>query len=150
MKFAQHMTTMLRATAVAASAAALTAPTAVAMTRGNTGDQSDAVSRYVTNHRAPVQQRGVRDITDTLAPGGGAGDGISRYLANHSTPAQPTGVRFVTDTLAPGGGVAGPGSTGTDGVSWRDTSVGFSAALVLVGIVLAARFLLQGRRRVVA
>lgn len=149
MRYAQHMTTMLRAAAVAASAAALTAPAATAMTRGYPGDQSDAVSRYVANHGAPVQQH-ARFITDTLAPGGGASDAISRYVANHGAPAQPASVRFFTDTLAPGGGVAAPVSPGTGGINWRDTGAGFFAALVLLGIALAARFLVQRRRAVAA
>jgi hypothetical protein len=143
------MTTMLRATAVAVSVAALAAPAATAMTRG-TGDHSDAVSRYVTNHDAPVPQHGVAFITDTLAPGGGAPDAISRYVANRGAPAQPAGVHLVTDTLAPGGGAAGAVSPGADGVNWRDAGLGFFAALVLLGILLGGRFLLQGRKGVVA
>jgi hypothetical protein len=149
MRFSQHMTTMLRATAVAVSVAALAAPVATAKTRG-TGDQSDAVSRYVTNHGASVPQHGVQFITDTLAPGGGAPDAISRYVANRGAPAQPAGVHLVTDTLAPGGGAAGAVSPGVDGVNWRDTGLGFFAALVLLGILLGGRFLLQGRKGVVA
>jgi hypothetical protein len=150
MKLAHHVTTMLRATAVAASAAALAAPAAVAMTRGTTGDQSDVVSRYITNHGTPVQHKGVRLITDTLAPDGGGIDVVSRYVANHGAQAQQAGVRFITDTLAPGGGVVGAVSPSADDTSWWDTGVGFCAALVLLGIVLAARFLLQRRRAIVA
>src|SRR5947207_15562653 len=100
MKFAHNMTTMLRATAVAASAAALAAPAAVAMPRGSTGDQSDVLSRYITNHGAPVQQQDVPFITDTLARGGGGTDAVSRYLTNHGAPVQQQGVRFITDPLA--------------------------------------------------
>jgi hypothetical protein len=94
MKFAHHMTTMLRATAVAASAAALVAPAAAAMTRGTTdgttGDMSDAVSRYITNHGAPVS------------------DAVDRWLATHSvSPANGVqGYRFITDTLGGNGRVA--------------------------------------------
>jgi hypothetical protein len=105
MKFAHHMTTMLRATAVAVSAAALVAPAAAAMARGTTGDKSDAVSRYITNHGAPVQLQGVRFITDTLAPGGGGTDVVSRYVTNHGAQAQQASVRFITDTLGGNGGV---------------------------------------------
>jgi len=144
------MTTMLRAMAVAVSAVALVAPAAGAMTRGTTGDKSDVVSRYLTSHGAPVQHQGVRFITDTLAPGGGGTDVVSRYLASHGAQAQQAGVRFITDTLAPGGGAVGAVSPSADDISWWDTGVGFSAALVLLGIVLAARFLVHRRKAVVA
>jgi hypothetical protein len=128
MKVRQHMTTMV----VTACIAAIAVPAASAMTGGKAGD---AVSRYVANHSGPGF------ITDTLAPG----DAVSRYVANHGDPASGTGVRFITDTLAPGGGGTVAVSTGDDGVSWWDTGVGFSAAVVLFGLVFGARTLFQRR-----
>jgi F0F1-type ATP synthase membrane subunit c/vacuolar-type H+-ATPase subunit K len=130
MKVRQHMTAM----ALAACIAAVAAPGTSAAT-GRSG--GDALSRYVANHDTPTHF-----VTDTLAPGGG--DAVSRYLANHSEP-----LSFVTDTLAPGGGGGVAISAREDGVSWLDLGVGFSAALLLVGLVLAARIVFQ-RRSVVA
>jgi hypothetical protein len=135
MKVAQHLTTALRATAVATAVAALAVPTASATT-GRVGDTSDAVSRYLANAAAPGDRsdavsRYVANsfITDTLAPGG-------------TTPSY----HFITDTLAPGGGSSVSLAASGDSVSWWDAGVGFSAALVLMGLVLAARFLLGSRR----
>jgi hypothetical protein len=115
MKFAHHMTTMLRATAVAVSAAALVAPAAAAMTRGMTGDKSDAVSRYVTNHGAQAQQASVRFITDTLGGNGGLTapakplpDAVDRWVATHgaSSTNDVQGYGFIADTLGGNGRVA--------------------------------------------
>jgi hypothetical protein len=135
MKFAHHMTTMLRATAVAASAAALVAPAAAAMTRGTTdgttGDMSDAVSRYITNHGAPVS------------------DAVDRWLATHSvSPANGVqGYRLITDTLGGNGGAAAsaPAAGGT-GLDWGALGMGVGLGVLLSAFLVGARRIGRARR----
>lgn len=137
MQARQHMTTMFRATAVAACAAAFAAPVASAATGSKGGD---VLSRYVANHGTVAQ----------------SGDAVSRYVANHfitdtlapggsAAPSSP----FITDTLAPGGGGPVVVSPGDDGFGWPELGVGFSAAVLLLGLMLAVRVRLQ-RRKVLA
>jgi hypothetical protein len=126
MKVPQCIPTVLATMAVAAAVAVLAAPSSAM-----TADRSDVVSRYMANNTQAPDALGRyvgNMITDTLAPGG-----------------SPAGTHFVTDTLAPGGGASVVTPAAGGGVSWWDTGVGFSAALVLMGLWFAARILI-GRR----
>ena len=156
MKFAHHMTTMLRATAVAASAAALVAPAAAAMTRGTTGDKSDAVSRYITNHSAQAQQASVRFITDTLGGNGGLTapakplpDAVDRWVATHgaSSTNDVQGYRFITDTLGGNGGASAsaPAAGGT-GLDWGALGMGVGLGVLLSAFLVGALRIGRARR----
>jgi hypothetical protein len=177
MSFKQRAITLILATAVAGSIAALATPLASATLGGRPGEP-DAPGQYVVNNAHTASQAdGIRLITDTLAPGGGdsssdavdryvanhgeryrfitdtlagGGDAVDRYVANHGGAAHPTqGYRFITDTLAPGGGVVAT-TPKVDRFSWRDTGIGFSAAFVLLAVALGVRIMLHQRKPAVA
>jgi hypothetical protein len=117
--------------AVAASLAALSAPSGFGRTNPYGGHDPWFKYAVSLSHQAPVPL-----ITDTLAPGGGS--------------SQIQGYRFITDTLAPGGGivVSAPAAGGFD---WGDAGIGAAGTFgLMLGLFGSARMLQQHRGRVVA